>query len=87
VPFDGLGRGIAIKLITDIDEMLYAGDIDIVDRGEVENDGFESWLVVGVVLFVTRAWARVIPWAVLLSSKHHFAVNKVWSNLHQDGRR
>jgi hypothetical protein len=54
-----------IKLVADINKVLNAGKIDVVDRGEVQDDSLECGPVVGWIEFLSRAWARVIPWTIL----------------------
>lgn len=64
VPVDGLGSGVAVELVADVDQGLGRRHVDNVDGGEVEDDGLERWP--GVVLnflLVSRSW--VIPRPVL----------------------
>ena len=67
MPVDGVRSGVAVKLVADVDEVLHRGDVDVVDGGEVEDDGFEC----GSVGFdgdgLAAARARVVPGAVLSS--------------------
>lgn len=42
MPVDDVGRGVSVELVADVDELLHGGDIDVVDRGEVEDDGLEG---------------------------------------------
>jgi len=66
VPLDLFGSGVAVELVADVDEMLHRGDVDVVDRGEVEDDGFqgrERRLVCGGE--AAAAGARVVPGSVL----------------------
>ena len=41
VPVDDVGRGVPVELIAHVDELLDRGDVDVVDRGEVEDHGLE----------------------------------------------
>jgi hypothetical protein len=67
VPVNMVGSGVAVELITKIDQGLHRGDVDIVDGTKVQDNGAEERA--GCDLFgcegsaATRAW--VIPWAVL----------------------
>ncbi len=65
VPVYGVRGRVTVKLVADVDQMLHRGDVDVVDGGEVEDDGFEG----GSVGFdgdgFAAARARVVPWAVL----------------------
>ena len=67
MPVDGVRSGVAVKLVADVDEVLHRGDVDVVDGGKVEDDGFEC----GSVGFdgdgLAAARARVVPGAVLSS--------------------
>lgn len=53
----------AVELVAHVDEVLDGGDVDVVDGGEVEDDGFEDRTVVAAG-YVTLAWAGVVPRAV-----------------------
>lgn len=65
MPVYGVRGGVAVKLVADVNEVLHGCDVDIVDGGEVEDDGFEG----GSVGFdgdgFAAARARVVPRAVL----------------------
>ena len=68
MPVDGVGCRIPVQLVADIDQVLDRGDVDVVDRGEVEDDRFEGRA--GFVVFVGFGYcgagrARVVPGAVL----------------------
>lgn len=65
MPVYGVRDSIAVELIADVDEVLDACDVDIVDGGEVEDDGFQGGSVGfnGNRLAAGRAW--VVPGAVL----------------------
>lgn len=65
VPVDGLGGCVAVELVADVDEGLGGGDVDNVDRGEVEDDGLERGAVVVLVLLCV-SWSWVVPRPVLL---------------------
>ncbi len=45
--------------------MLDGGDVDVVDGGEVEDDGFEFGEVGAVGLGAASAGAGVVPWSIL----------------------
>ena len=45
VPFDALRRGVAVELVAHVNEVLDGGDVDVVDRGEVQDDCFEGGTV------------------------------------------
>lgn len=46
--------------------MLYGGYVDVVDGGEVKDDGFEGWAV-GVQFWgFAAAWAGVVPRCLLV---------------------
>ena len=45
VPVHGVGGGVAVELVADVDEVLDDCGVDVVDGGQVEYDGFEGWLV------------------------------------------
>lgn len=64
VPFDDGRVGILVELVGKINETLDGSNIDIVDRGEIENDGTEDRTVVFGIDDGTTAWSWVIPWAV-----------------------
>lgn len=74
VPVYRVRGGVAVELVADVDEVLHGCYVDVVDGGEVENDGFESGLVGfdGDGFAATRA--GVVPGAVLRS---HVLVNAV----------
>lgn len=68
VPVDGVGRGITIKLIANVDQVLYRSKIYVVYRREVEDNGFQGRSVICGVNLLATASARVIPWTVLRRS-------------------
>lgn len=45
MPADGVGGGVAVELGADVDEVLDGGDVDVVDGGEVEDDGAQEGFV------------------------------------------
>ena len=65
MPVYRVRSGPAVELVADIDEVLDGRDVDVVDRGEVKDDGFEGRFVGfdGDGLAATRA--RVVPGAIL----------------------
>lgn len=65
VPVDGPGGCVAVELVADVDEGLRGGDVDDVDRREVEDDGLERGAVVMLVLRCV-SWSWVVPRPVLL---------------------
>ncbi len=65
VPVDFVGRGVAVELVAHVDEVLDAGDVDVVDGAEVEDYGLERWPLVVVGWSFAAAWAGVVPGAVL----------------------
>jgi hypothetical protein len=64
VPLDGGGGGVAVELVADVDEVLDGGDVDVIDGGEVEDDGFEGGEVAAVWFALAAFRARVIPRSV-----------------------
>jgi hypothetical protein len=42
VPVDMVGSGVAVELITKIDQSLYGSDVDIVNRAKVKDDSMEE---------------------------------------------
>jgi hypothetical protein len=65
MPFYPFGRGVAVELVTDIDEVLHRGDVDVIYAAEVEDDGFEGWAIVFKVDFFAAARAGIVPRAIL----------------------
>ena len=65
VPIYGVRGGVAVKLVADVDEMLDRGDVDIVDGGKVEDDGFEGRFVGSDGNGFAAARARIVPGAIL----------------------
>jgi len=66
VPFDFAGCGVAVELLADVAETLDRGDVGVVDRGPVEDDGVQDGAVVFDGGLLAAAGAGVVPWAVLL---------------------
>lgn len=64
VPVDRVGANVAVQLVADVDEGLDGGGVDVVDGGEVEDDGLEGRA--GVFLVPEVARFGVVPRAVLL---------------------
>ena len=67
MPVHGVRGRVAAELVADVDEVLHGCDVDVVDGGEIENDGFEGGLVGFDGDRFAAARARVIPGAVLVS--------------------
>ena len=67
VPVHLFRGGVAVELVAHVDQVLDGSDVDIVDGGEVEDDGFEGGAVRLLDQWFTTAWAWVIPGAVLES--------------------
>ena len=65
VPVDAVRGSVEVELVADVDEVLYGGNVHVVDRGEVEDDGFEGRAIGLVDCCLATAWAWVIPGAVL----------------------
>lgn len=65
VPFDFVGGGVAVELVADVDEVLDGGDVDVVDGGEVEDDGLEGGEGGLVGRGAAAAGPGVIPGSVL----------------------
>ena len=65
MPVYGVRGSVAVELVADVDEMLDGCDVDIIDRGEVEDDGFEGGLFGFDGDGFAAARARVVPRAVL----------------------
>ena len=65
VPIYSVRCGVAVKLVADVDEMLDRGDVDIVDGGKVEDDGFEGGFVGFDGNGFAAARARIVPGAIL----------------------
>ena len=65
VPVHRVRGGVAVQLVADIDEVLDGGDVDVVDRGEVEDDGFEGRFVGFDGDGFAAARAGVVPGAIL----------------------
>ena len=83
MPFNTLGRGVAIELITDIDEVLHRSDIDVVHGTEVEDDSLQGWAIVFNVDLLATARTWVIPWAILFIVLAFAKREIVNGNLHQ----
>ena len=66
VPIDLLGAGVAIELVAHVNQVLDGSDVDVVDRGEVKDDGFEGGFGGVVGRGAVATWAGVIPGAILL---------------------
>lgn len=64
VPLHRLGRRVAVELVADVDEVLHAGHVDIVDGRHVENDGLERREVRAVFFGLAAAGTGVVPGSV-----------------------
>lgn len=42
MPFHAFGRSVGVELVSDVDEVLHGGGINVVDGREVENDRLEA---------------------------------------------
>lgn len=65
VPVHFLGRGVAVQLVADVDEVLDACNVDVVDAAEIEDDRFQSGLVGFVGGGLATAGSGVVPGTVL----------------------
>lgn len=65
VPVHRVWCGVAVELVADVDEVLDGCDVDVVDRGKVEDDGFEGGFVGFDRDRSAAAWARVVPGPIL----------------------
>ena len=65
MPVHRVRGGVAVQLVADVDEVLDGCDVDIVDGGEVEDDGFESGFIGFDGEGFATARARVVPRAIL----------------------
>ena len=65
VPVDGVGGGVAVELVADVDEVLDGGDVDVIDGGEVEDDGFQGGFVGLDGGRLSATGPRIVPGAVL----------------------
>ena len=64
VPVDRVGGGVAVELVADVDEVLDRGHVDVVYRGEVQDDGLERRAALVCLVDLAAAGAGVVPWAV-----------------------
>ena len=78
VPVHGVGGGVAVELVADVDEVLDDCDVNVVDRGQVEDDGFEGWLVRFDGYGSTTARAGVVPRAILNGNVSQRNRKMVW---------
>lgn len=65
VPVHPFRGGVAVQLVAHVDQVLDRRDVDVVDGGEVEDDGFEGGAVRVLDQGLATAGAGVIPRAVL----------------------
>ena len=65
VPIDLRRGGITIELVTNIDQVLNRGDINIVHGGKVEDDSPENGKIFARNQRLAFPWTRVIPWTIL----------------------
>lgn len=64
VPVNGVWSSVFVELVADVDEVLDGCEVDVVDGGHVEDDGFESRLVVCFFGLLAAARAGVVPWPI-----------------------
>jgi len=78
MPVYFVGRGVAIQLITNVDEMLDACDVNIIDAAEIEDYRFQG----GIIRFdrggLTAAGAGVVPGSVL------WVFSIAWEEMEED---
>ena len=65
MPVNNIGRGVVIKLIANVNQMLYGCDINIINRGEVKDDGFEGGTGIVDVYLPAATWSGIVPRSVL----------------------
>ena len=65
VPVYLVRGGVSVQLVADVDEVLDDGYVDVVDGAEVEDDGFQGWLVGFGYDWSSSSWAGVVPWSIL----------------------
>ena len=85
MPIHSVRGGVAVKLVTDVDEVLDRGDVDIVDGGKVEDDGFEGGFVGFDGNGFAAAGARIVPGAILccMSASVHESEKMIGRSLHR----
>ena len=85
VPIYGVRGGVAVKLVADVDEILDRGDVDVVDGGKVEDDGFEGGFVGFDGNGFAAARAGIVPGAILccMSASVHESENMTGRSLHR----
>ena len=66
MPVDPRWCGVMVELVADVEKVLDAGYVDVVDGGEVEDDGFQSRAVRKVRSCAASARAGVVPGTVLM---------------------
>lgn len=69
VPVYCVGGGVLVELVANVDQVLDRCEIDVVDGGEVKDDGLECWAVIVLCCVFATAWARVVPRSVAESCK------------------
>lgn len=67
MPVNCIRSCVAVKLVAYVDEILHRGNVNVVDRGKIENNSFERGTsIIDLLLVLGEArWARVVPGAVL----------------------
>ena len=65
MPVYDVRGGVTVELVADVDEVLDGCDVDVVDGGEVKDDGPEGGFVGFDRFGSATARARVVPWAIL----------------------
>ena len=85
MPIYGVRGRVAVKLVTNVDEILDRGDVDIVDGGKVEDDGFEGGFVGLDGDGFAAARARIVPGAILccMSASVHESEKMTRGSLHR----
>lgn len=70
VPVHFIRRGVFVQLIADVDQDLHRRDIDVVHRGEIQNDGLERGAVRMIVGQLATSGTRIIPRTILSIRTH-----------------
>lgn len=78
VPVYLVGACVAVELVADVDEVLDGGDVDVVDGGEVEDDGFEGGFGGVVRGGAVAAGPGVVPGTVLVGERVSGVSCGVW---------
>lgn len=70
-------RSIPVKLIADVNKVLHYSDINVVDRGKVEDDSFERRTFQVILRGTTATWTGVVPGTVLNTGQSYPQTNLV----------